>query len=160
MKRLNERDITKNFIKLMKESALQLDNVCMHCNTIPCQCSHESSTEDYPIDGMSHDDLDPDRDGVVSQEDLYNHFDLDNDGTVTTDEYVDHVQYHADNPESLDHYRDDVPCQNSYNKCRSYYNDDHAVLKQCVSDSGATCMQSGIQALIDVLTALKDNGMI
>lgn len=141
MKRLNERDITKNFIKLMKENLYELP-------------------VDAPIDGQSHDDLDPDRDGIVSQEDLYNHFDLDNDGTVTTDEYVDHVQYHAENPETLEHYRDDVPCQNSYNKCRSYYNDDHALLKQCVSDSGATCMESGLQALIDVLTALKDNGMI
>lgn len=160
MKKLTERDITKNFIKVMKENAVAWENVCPTCNVSPCECGSEESEYDYPIDGQSYEQLDPDNDGVVSQEDLYNHFDLDNDGTVTTDEYVDHVQYHADNPESLDHYREDVPCQNSYNSCKSYYDNDHEILKQCVSDSGATCMQSGIQALIDVLTSLKNNGMI
>ena len=77
-----------------------------------------------------------------------------------TDEYVDHIEYHAENPETLDHYREDVPCNNSYSSCYSHHNNNHDILKNCISQSGATCMQSGIQALIDVLTAMKNSGII
>jgi len=45
-------------------------------------------------------------DGVISKEELYNHFDLDGDGVVTMDDYAVHVDYHCENPELLDSYRD------------------------------------------------------
>lgn len=146
MKKFNERDITRNFLNEIAGSSLTLGPAFQ--------------VDDMPIDGESHSDLDPDNDGYISQEDLFGHFDLDNDGTVTTDEYVDHIQYHADNPETLDHYRDDVPCNTSYNACRTHYDSDNEKLRNCITDTGATCMQSGIQALIDVLTAMKNSGMI
>ena len=147
MKKFSERDITKKFLtEIAASSNLSLGK------SFPIQ--------DAPVDGESHSELDPDKDGYISQEDLFGHFDLDNDGVVTTDEYVDHIQYHADNPETLDHYRDDVPCSKSYSACRKHYDDDNQILINCITDSGATCMQSGIQALIDVLTAMKNSGMI
>ncbi len=146
MKRLNERAITRNFLNEMTDSRLSLGSAF-----IP---------DDAPIDGESHTPLDPDNDGYITQEDLFGHFDIDNDGIVTTDEYVDHVQYHADNPETLDYYRDDVPCSNSYNTCRSHYDNDNETLRTCITSTGATCMQSGIQALIDVLSTMKNSGMI
>ena len=146
MKNFSERDITRNFLTEIAGTSVSLGT------SFPL--------DDAPIDGQSHSDLDPDKDGVISQEDLFGHFDLDNDGVVTTDEYVDHIEYHADNPETLDHYRADVPCNDSYNSCIKHYDTDKDVLKKCVTDTGATCMQSGIQALIDVLTAMKNSGII
>lgn len=146
MKKFNERDITRNFLNEIAGSSSTLDPTLQ--------------VDDAPIDGESHSDLDPDNDGYISQEDLFGHFDLDNDGTVTTDEYVDHIQYHADNPETLDHYRDDVPCNTSYNACRTHYDHDNEILRNCITDTGATCMQSGIQALIDVLTTMKNSGIV
>ena len=148
MKKFSERDITKKFLTEIAGSNNLSLGPAFHVH------------DDMPVDGESHSDLDPDRDGYISQEDLFGHFDLDNDGVVTTDEYVDHIQYHADNPETLDHYRDDVPCATSYSTCRKHYDNDNQVLRDCISNTGATCMQSGIQALIDVLTAMKNSGMI
>ena len=147
MKNFSEREITKKF----------LTEIAASTNS-PLGQSFQA--QDAPIDGESHSELDPDKDGYISQEDLFGHFDLDNDGVVTTDEYVDHIQYHADNPETLDHYRDDVPCSTSYSACRKHYDNDNQVLKDCISNTGATCMQSGIQALIDVLTVMKNSGII
>jgi hypothetical protein len=148
MKKFSERDITKKFLTEIAASTNLSLGPAFH------------TYDDIPVDGESHSDLDPDKDGYISQEDLFGHFDLDNDGVVTTDEYVDHIQYHADNPETLDHYRDDVPCATSYSTCRKHYDNDSQFLKDCISNTGATCMQSGIQALIDVLTAMKNSGMI
>ena len=144
MKKINERDITKNFLNEISSSRLEIG---------PSFISDENS-------GQSHSDLDPDRDGYISQEDLFGHFDLDNNGIVTTDEYVDHIQYHADNPETLYHYKEDVPCNDSYNLCKSHYDNDNEMLMSCITNTGATCMQSGIQALIDVLTVMKNSGII
>ena len=90
---------------------------------------------------------------------MFGHFDLDNNGVVTTDEYVDHIQYHSDNPETLDHYHKDVPCNTSYNACKAHYDSDNNTIKNYITDSGATCMQSGIQALIDILTAMKQSSL-
>jgi hypothetical protein len=162
MKKINERTITKNFLCALNEIS-RSNNVCTVCNTFPCACKNSidlDTEDDYPIDGVSYNELDPNNDGYITQEDLFGHFDLDNDGTVTTDEYVDHISYHADNPETLDHYREDVPCNDSYNTCKAYYDNDHGALRTCVENSGATCMQSGIQAIIDVLNSLRNSGII
>jgi len=144
MKRIDSRRLTRNFLNTLNEISLPNFE----------DMSHDKSH------GMSHSELDPDGDGIVSQEDLYKHFDLDGDGKVHTDEYVDHIEYHAENPDTLDAYREDVPCNNSYNTCYNHHNSDHEILKNCITQSGATCMQSGIQALIDVLSAMKNSGII
>jgi|13_taG_2_1085334.scaffolds.fasta_scaffold00007_159 hypothetical protein len=146
MKRFSERSIARNFLNEIADSKISLGTAFI--------------SDDDTVKGQSHSELDPDNDGYITHEDLFGHFDVDNDGFVTTDEYVDHIQYHADNPETLDHYRDDVPCNTSYNTCRTHYDNDDEVLRRCISNTGATCMQSGIQALIDVLTAMKKSGMI
>ena len=162
MKKVNERAITKKFLRDIHETS-NVNSICPVCNAMPCMCNKRidlDAESDYPVSGASHNDLDPDKDGVITQEDLFGHFDLDNNGVVTTDEYADHVSYHADNPETLDHYRDDVPCNDSYNTCKSYYNNDQDTLRACIEKTGASCMQSGIQAMIDVLNNLKNSGII
>ena len=45
-------------------------------------------------------------DGIISPEELYQHFDLDGDGIVTMVDYAAHVDFHAENPELLSAYRD------------------------------------------------------
>jgi hypothetical protein len=139
---LKERQITRNFLNEIAGSPLTLG------------ISFTDSNHAY-----SSSDIDPDGDGVVNKEDLFNHFDLDNDGSVTTDEYVDHVKYHANNPETLDHYssNDSVPCHDSYNMCKSHHESDEEMLRNCITASGASCFESGLQALIDVLSAMKNN---
>lgn len=159
MRKLSERNISKLFLQTLNESTC----LCEKCKCSPCVCTNRIDFEvdpDIPVDGASHRDLDPDNDGVISQEDLFGHFDLDNDGTVTTDEYVDHIQYHADNPETLEEYSADVPCKTSYTTCKNHYDNDNQILIDCIRNSGATCMQSGLQAMIDVLTSLKNTGII
>jgi len=142
MKNISERDITKRFLhEISSKPSLSLGKAFQ--------------AQDTNDEGKSHSELDPDGDGFISQEDLFGHFDINNDGVVTTDEYVDHVQYHAENPDTLDHYRSDVPCSSSYSTCRNHYDNDNQLLINCITDSGASCIQSGIQALIDVLTAMK-----
>ena len=167
MKKIDSRRMTRLFLENMTVRSWN-NEACTSCFTDPCSCTDRvdiviDPESDYILDttdGESHHNIDPDNDGVISQEDLFNHFDLDNNGTVTTGEYHDHIQYHADNPETLDHYREDVPCNNSYNSCYNQHDSDNDILMNCISQTGATCMQSGIQALIDVLTAMKQKGII
>ena len=45
-------------------------------------------------------------DGIISPEELYQHFDLDGDGVVTMVDYAAHVDFHCENPELLDEYRE------------------------------------------------------
>jgi len=152
MKKLDSRRMTRNFLSTLNEISLVNYDII---NTKP-----ENDYKSDAVSVSSHHDIDPDNDGIISQEDLFNHFDLDNNGTVTTDEYLDHIQYHSDNPETLDHYREDVPCNNSYNSCYNHHDSDNEILMNCISQTGATCIQSGIQALIDVLTSMKQKGII
>lgn len=164
MKRLDERNITRSFLKKISESSLNLEALCAECNSIPCLCERVSieAEDDYPIASVAYDELDPNNDGYVTKDDLFGHFDLDNDDVVTTDDYVNHVSYHADNPETLNKYNDNklnVPCEQSYNACKDYCTTNQ-MLKGCITDSGASCMQSGMQAMIDVLTSMKDEGVI
>jgi hypothetical protein len=60
------------------------------CNCMCQQCA-DKNKQKGPADS--------DGDGVISPEELYNHFDLDDDGTVTPDEYEEHVKWHAEHPE-------------------------------------------------------------
>lgn len=45
-------------------------------------------------------------DGMISPEELYQHFDLDKDGVVTMEDYAAHVDFHCENPELLQPYRE------------------------------------------------------
>ena len=159
MKRIDERSLTRSFLNQINES------------------HHE---------GGSHHDLDPDRDGVVSKEDLYQHFDLNGDGKVTTDEYKDHIEFHCKHPETLSHYNtlrsssiNNVNCKNSYDSCSkhlmsspdgiedmAYYvinGDDVDIeqhLKPLMDKTGATCTNSSMTAILDVLQSLVNCGII
>jgi hypothetical protein len=44
---------------------------------------------------------DMNQDGIISPEELYQHFDLDGDGVVTMADYASHVDFHCENPELL-----------------------------------------------------------
>jgi|13_taG_2_1085334.scaffolds.fasta_scaffold00130_13 hypothetical protein len=110
-------------------------------------------------------------DGVVSPQELYNHFDLDNDGTVTTDEYVDHIEFHAKNPETLDCYKkrekgslNVVPCRDSYQSCSNHFLSEpdniQIMLEPILQSTGATCHTSVAQSLLDVLLSMKECGLI
>lgn len=159
MKRINERELTREFLSLIKENN---------------------------FGGGSHHDLDPDRDGVVSKEDLYQHFDLNGDGQVTTDEYKDHIEFHCKHPETLSHYNNlrshsinKVGCKKSYDSCSqhlmscpdgiedmAYYvkNGSHDEiehhLKPLMDQTGATCVDSSMTAILDVLQSLISCGII
>ncbi len=50
---------------------------------------------------IREDSADINQDGVISPEELYQHFDLDGDGVVTMADYASHVDFHCENPELL-----------------------------------------------------------
>ena len=58
------------------------------------------------LSNLNEDSADINQDGVISPEELYEHFDLDGDGVVTMADYATHVDFHCENPELLDQYRD------------------------------------------------------
>ena len=58
------------------------------------------------LSNLNEDSADINQDGVISPEELYEHFDLDGDGVVTMADYAAHVDFHCENPELLDQYRD------------------------------------------------------
>tara|TARA_B110000503_G_scaffold87373_1_gene132744 strand:- start:2301 stop:2951 length:651 start_codon:yes stop_codon:yes gene_type:complete len=55
---------------------------------------------------LNEDSADINQDGIITPEELYQHFDLDGDGVVTMVDYAAHVDFHCENPELLDQYRD------------------------------------------------------
>ena len=164
MNRIDERRLTRNFLNtIIEESHEDMNNMNYDHNKII----------DYDYSEDLHDDhaqLCTDENGIVSKDELYNHFDLDNDGTVTTQEYTDHIDYHAAYPETLDKYREysdhsasSVPCQNSYHSCGSYYMSDpesmEQVLQPILSATGATCQTSALRSMINVIKAMKECGL-
>tara|TARA_Y100000592_G_C5446392_1_gene306232 strand:- start:210 stop:710 length:501 start_codon:yes stop_codon:yes gene_type:complete len=166
MNRIDERRLTRNFLNtIIKESHNDMNSMHYdHENRI----DHDYSEDLH--DDHSHQPLHSDENGVVSKDELYNHFDLDNDGTVTTQEYADHIDYHAAYPETLDKYREysdhsshSVPCQNSYHACGSYYMSDpesmEQVLQPILAATGATCQTSALQSMINVIKAMKECGL-
>lgn len=171
MKKINERRLIREFIDGLNFS----DNN-----------GHEDKENDYcDLEGHSHSQLDDDNDGLISKDELYNHFDLNNDGQVTTDEYKKHIEFHCKYPESLDHYNrlrsnsiKNVDCQNSYDSCSQHLmgkpdgiediahhivsgsNDDiDKHLKPLMDQSGSTCKNSSVSALLDVLQSLINCGV-
>tara|TARA_Y100000022_G_scaffold124358_1_gene107652 strand:+ start:214 stop:669 length:456 start_codon:yes stop_codon:yes gene_type:complete len=150
---MNERKIIREFFENMQDYSL--DSV---------QEDHESHEH--------HDrDLDPDNDGYVTPDDLYNHFDLDNDGKVTTQEYVDHIKFHCAHPESLEHYSrareqsiQTVPCKTSYDSCSQHLmaspDDIEKCLRPLMDCTGSTCRESSTKALLDVLQSLINCGVL
>lgn len=55
---------------------------------------------------INEDSADANGDGIITPEELYEHFDLDGDGVVTMVDYAAHVDFHCENPELLDSYRE------------------------------------------------------
>jgi len=171
MKRINERKLTRKFIDLLNESYLSNDYT-------------EEESYEQEHDHSAH-DLDPDGDSIVSKDDLYSHFDLNNDGQVTTDEYKRHIEFHCKHPESLSHYNslrsdsiENVDCQKSYDSCSKHlmgnpegiediashilngsHDDISNHLKPLMNKSGATCQDSSVSALLDVLQSLINCGI-
>jgi len=169
---MNERKIIREFLDLANSS------------------EYHDDKQDYSLNSTSqnHTDhnLDPDGDGHITPEDLYKHFDLNNNGQVTTQEYVDHIKFHCAHPESLDHYNtlrshsiNNVDCRDSYDLCSKHFmgntkgiediayyvmcgNQDkiNTNLKPLMDQAGATCQNSSITALLDVLQSLVNCGVL
>jgi len=53
------------------------------------------------LSNLNEGSADINQDGVISPEELYEHFDLDGDGVVTMADYAAHVDFHCENPELL-----------------------------------------------------------
>src|SRR5210317_2321111 len=53
------------------------------------------------LDQINEDSADINQDGIISPEELYQHFDLDGDGVVTMADYASHVDFHCENPDLL-----------------------------------------------------------
>lgn len=160
---MNERKIIREFLDLA--ASKRHDDYHDHE-------THKS--KDYSLDGLDHDhfgrDLDPNKDGHVTPEDLYSHFDLNGDGHVTTQDYVDHIQFHCAHPESLDHYKQarqqsikTVPCTTSYDTCSQHLmscpDDIEKYLQPLMDQTGSTCKESSTKALLDVLQSLINCGV-
>ena len=172
MKKINERELTRQFIDILNENYMSNN----HIEKDSCEQEHDHSDHD----------LDPDGDGIVSPDDLYSHFDLNKDGQVTTDEYKRHIEFHCKHPESLEHYNrlrsnsiGSVNCQNSYDSCSQHlmgnpdgiediahyvingsHDDINKHLKPLMDQSGATCQNSSVSALLDVLQSLINCGVL
>ena len=61
---------------------------------------------DDETEPINEDSADENKDGVISLDELYQHFDLDSDGVVTMEDYAAHVDFHCENPELLQPYRE------------------------------------------------------
>ena len=61
---------------------------------------------DDETEPINEDSADENKDGVISPDELYQHFDLDSDGVVTMEDYAAHVDFHCENPELLQPYRE------------------------------------------------------
>jgi len=61
---------------------------------------------DDETEPINEDSADKNKDGIISPDELYQHFDLDDDGVVTMEDYAAHVDFHCENPELLQPYRE------------------------------------------------------
>lgn len=182
MKKINERKLTRQFIDILKEDYTYNYNYSYDYDSEE-DVESDECMQDY--DSSDH-NLDPDGDGIISKEDLYNHFDLNNDGQVTTDEYKRHIEFHCKHPESLSHYNtlrshsiDNVSCKNSYDSCSQHllgnpdgiediahyvingsHDDISKHLTPLMDQTGATCQNSSVSALLDVLQSLVNCGVL
>lgn len=159
MRKIDERALTRNFLKKVTEDVGS------------CKSDDVDNYIDPIEQGEGHGELQADEHGIVSPEELYRHFDLDGDGVVTKQEYADHVNWHCAHPEVLDACQDkryecmhDVPCMDSYDATMEHALADvdnfMDILSPLMQQTGATCMDSTLQSLCHVLSSLKDCGMI
>ena len=164
-KRLNERSLTRKFLNEMI-SLEPINKINRSCNS---EYNDDVRHEDFEEE--THREMIMGDDGIISKEELYNHFDLDQDGVVTGEEYASHIDFHAAHPETLDKYRNvsksslqKVPCKSSYEKCGSYYMSDPEsmdVLIQPILDAtGASCKSSAMQSMLDVINVMKECGIV
>ena len=159
MRKIDERALTRNFLKKVTEDVGS------------CKSGDVVNSIDPIEQAEDHGELQADEHGIVSPEELYRHFDLDGDGVVTKKEYADHVNWHCAHPEVLDACQDkryecmhDVPCMDSYDATMEHALADvdnfMDILSPLMQQTGATCMDSTLQSLCHVLSSLKDCGMI
>ena len=73
MKKINERKLIREFIDGLNYSHQEQDQSDYSLDN---NYDHEEENSYYDLEGHSHSDLDPDGDGIVTRDDLYNHFDL------------------------------------------------------------------------------------
>ena len=143
MKRISERSIAKQFLQNLNENYCGDNSQGNHLKT---------------------------QNGIVSKDELYNHFDLNNDGTVTGEDYANHIEYHCKYPESLDYYKEyqqnshaSVPCINSYDSCSRHLmqnpDDIDVYIKPLMDVTGSTCIESSAKSLLDVLQSLINCGV-
>ena len=143
MKRISERSIAKQFLQNLSENYCENSNQGNHLET---------------------------QNGIVSKDELYNHFDLNNDGAVTPEDYANHIEYHCKYPESLAHYKKyqqdshmNVPCINSYDSCSRHLmqnpDDIDVYIKPLMDVTGSTCRESSVKSLMDVLQSLINCGI-
>jgi len=176
---LIERQLIRSFLDQMNEDYHMLpieQECCDCCGQEDCVCPpgcEECDCNDQEVHGASpHGELQADPHGVVSKEELYNHFDLDGNGIVTKKEYEDHVNWHCDNPDVLDHYQGHRKssmmnpdlCHQSYDSASQYMLSNSSDVSRLVDDimdsCGSTCRTSTSNALFDILRSLKDAGII
>ena len=172
---MSERKLIREFLDRANLDA------CLMCGKTDCNCmSNSLSSYDVEIDSDCHSDhegqhhyhdLDPNKDGHITPEDLYSHFDSNNNGQVTTQDYVDHINFHCEHPESLDHYKkareisiQSVPCKDSYDSCSKHLmgcsDDIDNFLRPLMDQTGSTCRASSTKAFIDVLQSLINCGVL
>ena len=143
MKRISERSIAKQFLQNLSENYCEDNNQGNHLKT---------------------------QNGIVSKDELYDHFDSNNDGTVTPEDYTNHIEYHCKYPESLDHYKKyqqdshmSVPCISSYDSCSRHLmqnpDDIDVYIKPLMDVTGSTCRESSVKSLLDVLQSLINCGV-
>ena len=121
--------------------------------------------------GKSDHEKDPDHDGVIQPDDLYQHFDVDHDGVVSSQDYDDHIQYHSTHPEILEPFEqvalDSAPgamCPTSYEKAAGQLVADpanaHQLIRPVMDATGTGCPSSAAKALADVLQIAQQSGVV
>ena len=165
---MSERKLIREFLDRVNLDA------CLMCGAANCNCmANVLASYDKPQEETihRHHDIDPDKDGHITPDDLYSHFDSNNNGEVTTQEYADHIDFHCAHPESMDHYRQarqqsiqSVPCSSTYDSCSKHLMGDKdsvaMYLQPLMDKTGSDCKASSAKALIDVMQSLLKCGVI
>ena len=137
-----------------------------------CGCDdQEGESQYYGEPGAARDEPETDAYGNLTPQSLYNHFDLNGDGKVDMGEYAAHVNFHCRHPELLDQYEDiksysSSQCHDaeSYNcvgdSLMEDYDDVILSLQPIMKKTGASCPASAAKAISDVLSMLKDAGLL
>ena len=163
--KVNERLIARQFLNnIISESATKEDIKNLGIDN--CFDPDSEHSSEY----ASNSPLEVDQYGAVTPDSLYKHFDLNRDGHVTPQEYANHIKFHCQYPQTLDHYNElrqtsheTVPCHSSYDTCSQHFMSKPEMIKDMlapmINTTGATCHESAITGLIDVIKCLKDKGL-